>query len=511
MNSNVTLPTDSKTLTRDRIFLLLSVVAIFLFFELGTFGGMNLGFTVSYFVIFTLTFIYLYPPRVIRIFPYICGFMSLVISAAFALNDSIGVKFLSFFAIVFLYVIFCGGISDALLYDFTTFKSAANIFYVPVFLSITGIPGGLKTLTEKKDKETSKSGFSIGYLLAGLALSIPLLAIIIPLLRSDDIFDAVMGNVLDGVGEYITCLVLALIFVPFFFGLIHKLRTHDGSERDRYTKKSSGSVNNSLLGGIFIMLSVVYLIYVFSQLGYFFNAFGGILPEGYSTADYARSGFFEMCWVTVINLAVIFIASMLCKRQDENSDIPFVIKLFSGFLCFFDLFMIATALAKMVIYVEKYGLTRLRVSVSVFMIALASLVICLVIRLIIPKFKYITVAVTLCAVIFAAYALANMDHVIASYNITAYKNKEIESLDVSMIGDLSDGAIPDLYEIYTSDFDDEIKESAASALRQKLRWYSEELEEENNGIGFRNFNLSHKRALETLEKFKNSGEGAYQQ
>ena len=209
-----------------------------------------------------------------------------------------------------------------------------------------------------------------------------------------------------------------------------------------------------------------------------------------------------MCWVTIINLAVIFASFAVCRKKDADSDMPLVIKLFSGFLCFVDLFMIACAMSKMVIYIENYGLTQKRAAVSVFMLALACLIICLVIRLIRPKFKYIAVALTVWSVIFAAYALADMDGVIAKYNIYAYKNGYISELDIVTVSELSESAIPELYGIYTDeDFDIEIRSGAKAALDSKLGEYRNELENSDNSFDFRKLNLSHQRALNTLKEY----------
>ena len=45
------------------------------------------------------------------------------------------------------------------------------------------------------------------------------------------------------------------------------------------------------------MISLVYVLYLVSQLAYFSGGFSGILPKGYTMAEYARRGFFEMAWL----------------------------------------------------------------------------------------------------------------------------------------------------------------------------------------------------------------------
>ena len=58
---------------------------------------------------------------------------------------------------------------------------------------------------------------------------------------------------------------------------------------------------NTALGAV----CAVYLAYLFSQLAYFVGGFSGILPEGFTRAEYARRGFFEMTCLAGVNLALM--------------------------------------------------------------------------------------------------------------------------------------------------------------------------------------------------------------
>ena len=96
------------------------------------------------------------------------------------------------------------------------------------------------------------------------------------------------------------------------------------------------------------------------------------LPKDFTVAEYARRGFFEMCAIVAINLGLIVLAAGLCRK--EQGRVPGPVKGLALFLCVFSLILVATALSKMVLYMGSFGLTRLRVLTSVFMVFLGLVV-----------------------------------------------------------------------------------------------------------------------------------------
>ena len=117
------------------------------------------------------------------------------------------------------------------------------------------------------------------------------------------------------------------------------------------------------------------------------------------------------------------------------------------FLCFFSLVLVATALSKMILYMGSFGLTRLRLTTSVFMVFLGLIVAAEGLRLFVKKLPVAQLAVTLGAVILIGLSVANVDGIVARYNVDAWKSGKLDSLDVEMICDLGDGAVPVLAEL----------------------------------------------------------------
>ena len=495
---------NEKNKIRNKVLLLVLALAVFSFFELGTYGGMNLGFAMSYVFIFVASTACLVPVKRHSVFGYICGALSLAFSAVFFLNYSGGVKFLSFVAILILYIFYIGSLSGGLLYSLNTFKSAVNLFYIPLGLSFVGVSDVIRLLSRPKksgegteeDTGRKKGGFSIGLMFLGLLIALPALTVIIALLCSADAaFAELYSRISKNVGEYIFCAILAVVFTPLVFGMILRLKKQ--GEEESTVNEGAGVINISLVLGFMGSIALVYLVYLFSQLAYVSGGFLGLLPENYSFADYARRGFFEMCALSVINLIILGFCTMLCRKKDARSDVPVPVKLFSGFFCAFNLFIIASSMAKTVMYVNRYGLTRKRILIAVFMVMLGVAFVCIALRLIFRKFKYIAVIVVLCSLIGVVCSLADVDRIIAEYNIEAYESGRLDKLDIDAIGELSDGAVPALYKFWETTDDPVLKERAERELSYRVD-YSYTDDEKND---FRKFNLARYRAQNVLEEF----------
>ena len=95
---------------------------------------------------------------------------------------------------------------------------------------------------------------------------------------------------------------------------------------------------------VLIAVSVVYVVYLISQLAYFSGGFSGILPEGYTFAEYARRGFFEMAWICAINLLIMCLAVGLCSKKADRT--PIVSRLLCLFIGLVTLFLVVAASAK---------------------------------------------------------------------------------------------------------------------------------------------------------------------
>ena len=184
-------------------------------------------------------------------------------------------------------------------------------------------------------------------------------------------------------------------------------------------------------------ICVLYVMYFISQANYFLSAFVGKLPDDMMYSEYARRGFFQLCAVAVINLAVILCMLAFSKKNGGKS---IGLKIYTCVICALTLFIISTAVAKMLMYIGEYGLTRLRLYTSWFMVLLAVIFTVLGIRAFVPKFRTSAAISAAFIVLFGALCFSRPDAIIAEYNITLYEQGGLENLDIRMLCDLSDDA-----------------------------------------------------------------------
>ena len=109
-------------------------------------------------------------------------------------------------------------------------------------------------------------------------------------------------------------------------------------------------------------------------------------------------------------------------------------------LCGFTLFIIATALAKMLLYIRAYGLTQLRVYTAWFMVLLAAVFLVLILRQLRERFPTAAVLTAAFLALFGVLCFSRPDALIAEYNLRRFAQGTLPELDVRMLCGLSDDA-----------------------------------------------------------------------
>jgi hypothetical protein len=239
----------------------------------------------------------------------------------------------------------------------------------------------------------------------------------------------------------------------------------------------------------------VYLVYLFSQLAYFIGGFSGILPEGFTRAEYARRGFFEMTCLAGVNLALMTFGVGKVRHEGRTPGTTRMLCLFIGLVTEFLAFSSA---AKMVMYIGTYGLTRLRVLTMVIMVFLGITTAIVCVWLYVPKLQYMKAVMILALAMGAAVLWADVDTQVAKYNVDHYLSGDLATVDMEHLTSLGPGAVPYLEKLANSD-----KALVSSVARANLRmWYLSEADD------FRGMSYMEQRALEILEQYwpKKTGE-----
>ncbi|MGW0710413.1 DUF4153 domain-containing protein [Streptomyces sp. NPDC002643] len=194
------------------------------------------------------------------------------------------------------------------------------------------------------------------------------------------------------------------------------------------------------------MLPLVGLVVLFAvfnaiQLAVLFGGYDAVLKKtGQTYAEYARQGFWQLLMATLLTLVVIVVALRWAPRT-RSSDRTLV-RAVLGTLCALALVVVASAVRRMDMYVEAYGLTRLRISVLAVELWLG-LVIVLIMAAGVWGARWLPRAVAASAAVgVLAFGLVSPDGLIAERNVQRYE--ETGRFDVEYAQGLSADAVPAL-------------------------------------------------------------------
>lgn len=302
----------------------------------------------------------------------------------------------------------------------------------------------------KKGSSDGRYLRGIGWALLGLCIASIPTAIVIALLSYDAQFTALLKDLfdfsLDGVWEYLRDIVLGfLVAIPLFgttFGAAWR-REQNGGVAEQISKANTRVLPRPLVIASVTPLLLVYVLFFVSQWSYYVSAFTHVLPNDLTYAAYAREGFFELCWVAAINALLLLLFNLLI-RPCKNERFDALRAVYSAVISIFTLILIATALSKMILYIDSYGLTQKRVYASWLMLLFAAVFILVLIRQFVRKLP-LAAAIAVCGIcFFALIALPNVDGMIANYNVDAYLSKKLPTVDVESIADYGVSSVPAL-------------------------------------------------------------------
>lgn len=313
-----------------------------------------------------------------------------------------------------------------------------NALILIPFQNFTAQYKSLSFLARNRQTQTRQI-LSIGL---GLFLTIIVTAMVLPLLLKADSggFARFANGILSffkeiKLAEYIFNAILAVPVAAYLFGLVAGSAHKRGSDliKEDSTRKALAALRILPTATLYTLLGFLcslYLIFIGSQLPYFFSAFAGQRPEGWQVySEYARSGFFELCRIAAINLSVLLTASLFGKTLSKDDRI---LKALNSLLAVLTLVLIATAMSKMFLYIGAYGLSMRRLLPCLFMILLA--VVCGgVVALQKWQFSIARLAVGTGVVMLCALCLINPDGYVARYNSERYLSGTLSSLDVEIL------------------------------------------------------------------------------
>lgn len=112
---------------------------------------------------------------------------------------------------------------------------------------------------------------------------------------------------------------------------------------------------------VIVIFSLLYLSFFVLQFSYLFSGFVSQLPDGFSVAEYARNGFFELCRVMTVNFALLWLSTRSVSEETLNSR---RFRFAETALLIESLIFSLIALSKLGLYIRIYSFTPLRLQSS---------------------------------------------------------------------------------------------------------------------------------------------------
>ena len=456
-------PSPYRLNKRDRIAAGCLLALSFLLVITGLWDEFCAGFTVACSLLFCMLSLYFARKgRRVGVYPLLCGILAALLCGVFCATSGTLVRLFAVPVIAALSVIWFASLAghpipaDELGLASLVLRQAGNAF--------VQTPRSVRSLFSSDDPHVK----TLSKATLGLVCAVPVLCAVIPLLiRSDAAFEGLMQHMFSDFASTAAQCILALLLFPLLVGFAFSMRKDAPRPGDPKPRKR---VDTTILAAFLGVLSLCYLVFLFSQLAYFFSAFSGMLPEDYAftVADYARRGFFEMCWIAGINLCVLYALLLLAKQNDGK--IPVLLRVFGTFIGVFTLLILSTAISKMVLYVYAFGMTVLRIGTSAFMAFMAVVFIALLLRFYIAKIRVLPVAAVTAAVVLLVLGLGNAQRFAAQYNYTAYASGKLAAIDVEYLRRLGDEGIPYLIRL-TDCPDPKTRQSACGQLAYAIEDY----------------------------------------
>ncbi|WP_079189254.1 DUF4153 domain-containing protein [Streptomyces kebangsaanensis] len=190
-----------------------------------------------------------------------------------------------------------------------------------------------------------------------------------------------------------------------------------------------------------LVLCALFAVFNAIQLAVLFGGYQAVLDKtGQTYSEYARQGFWQLLTATLLTLLVIVLALRWAPRGgpgDRN-----LVRGVLGTLCALTLIVVASAVRRMDMYVDAYGLTRLRISVVAVELWLG-LVILLIMAAGAWGARWLPRAVAASAAAgVLAFGLASPDGLIAEKNVRRYE--KTHKFDLDYARGLSADAVPAL-------------------------------------------------------------------
>ncbi len=268
----------------------------------------------------------------------------------------------------------------------------------------------------------------------GLCGAVGLVSVLLPVLISADaLFAASTVRLREAFrmirfGSVFQRLFWALVMTPFVFSLLYAM-VHQKLLCPPEKKKG---LQVDALGFVLVLTAVdgLYLIFLAVQSAGLFGGPAYLASRGISYAEWARSGFFQMVGVTVVNLSLTLASLSLSQREGGAWA---ALRWLCAFLAGESLVLLASAAWRMTLYVSAYGLSFKRCMTYWGMGMMTLFLVVGLWKAVRPDFRFCRTAFPLAL---AGWLLINcvpVDYLVAKNQVDRYLSGESPTVSVNYL------------------------------------------------------------------------------
>ena len=306
---------------------------------------------------------------------------------------------------------------------------------------------------------------------AGLLLALPLVVLFLVLFASADlVFRKSLESFVnwwsggDAPWRLGRTVLLAVAFAAYFYALV------DCPPWSVPRAGEPGTFPPTVLVAMLAPLNGVFAAFLAVQSVYLFGGEDVVRSQGFTYAEYARRGYFELLLVSAITLAITTAGARPLRATREHLWSRTMLSLFVA-LAFG---VIASALKRLYLYEGAYGLTLARLYAHWIIICVAAGFALTLVGLV-ARWGFLSFAKSLTVLVIASITIGgslDAERLVAQANVARHLGPWALSVDVAYLSSLSADAVPCWARLARESGDPAVRQQAAEALgrmRDRIR------------------------------------------
>ena len=238
--------------------------------------------------------------------------------------------------------------------------------------------------------------------------------------------DEIFANLFSGIGNIfkniniksISSFILqAILIIIIYFLILNAIfKIQKENKRKINYLKNKKALDKFTVKLLLISLNLIYLIFCFIQVKSLFLERTN-MNSSFNYANYARTGFFQLMFVTFINFIIILVTNRDSKKS---------VKILNVLLVIFTIIIAISSMYRMYMYSSEYGFTYLRIFVYIILITEIITFIPILIYIFNDKIDSLKWCFIISIIVYCSINYINIENIIVNQNINKEDSSKID-------------------------------------------------------------------------------------